>query len=218
MVVLPHEQPEFMPKSRSLYIRKLSRFSFEAVGDLREAFLEMYSESTRREMGQRALFLYSEPRVEMFRPSSIEQSASEHFDSILHKRLGAISASKQYETAKWIEAVRNEDQTMTGFRLNVLLDVSTQEQLLASMKEELSQIVFGRKAIVATLWVPDTAILPRPNQRKEASHAIKQVVWGNDDPDSAPSVLNAPAEGVGAKVANIKWKSRIINRPRNEVA
>lgn len=218
MAELPHDQPDFMAKPLALYVRKMSRFSFQAIGGLREAFLEMYSESARREMGQQALILYSQPKIDTFRPGSAEHKASDHLDSTLSKRLGAMSASKQFDVAKWIEAVRDEDQINTGFRLNVLLDVATQEQLHASLKEGLNQTLFGRKAISATLWIPDTGIAPTADQRREASRNIKQVLWGDDDPDSAPAVLSAPESGAGAKVAYIDWKSRIVDGSTNQVA
>lgn len=217
MAGLPHEQPEFIADPTVLYVRKLSRFSFEAIGDLREAFLEMYNESARRELGQQALFLYSQPQIETFRPNSNEARASEHRDSMVKKRLGSI-ASRQFELAKWVEAVRNEAQTKTGFRLNVLLDPDTQMQLHAGLREGLNQVLFGRKAITATLWIPDKSIISTAEERREASRVIKQVIWGNDEQDSEQTILSPPASGHGGKVAHIDWKSRIVGNPTGRVA
>jgi len=219
MAEFPHQQPEYTANPHALYVRKLSRFSFQAVGELREAFLEMYSEPARRDMGQRALFLYSQSWwTDPFRPGSDEHKASDHLDSVLNKRLKTASVPKQFDVAKWIEAYRPEGQSRTGFQLNVLLDTGTQEQLHASLKEGLNQTLFGRKAISATLWIPDTDIIPTPNQRREVSQAIKRVVWGEDELESAPSLLSAPERGVGAKVAHIDWKTRIIDGSTNQVA
>jgi len=219
MAELPHEQPEYTAKPHSLYVRKLSRFSFQAIGELREAFLEMYSEPARRDMGQRALFLYSQSWLtDPFRPGSDEHKASDHLDSVLSKRLKAASVPKQFDVAKWIEAHRPEGQGRTGFQLNILLDTGTQEQLHASLKEGLNQTLFGRKAIAATLWIPDADIVQTVAQRREASLAIKQVVWGEDELDSGPSVLSVPERGVGAKVAHIAWKTRIIDGSTNQDA
>jgi hypothetical protein len=219
MAELPHQQPEYTAKPHSLYVRKLSRFSFQAIGELREAFLEMYNEPARRDMGQRALFLYSQSWLtDPFRPGSDEHKASDHLDSVLSKRLKTASVPKQFDVAKWIEPYRPEGQGRTGFQLNVLLDTGTQEQLHASLKEGLNQTLFGRRAISATLWIPDTDIAPTPDQRRDASLAIKQVVWGEDELDTPPTLLGGPERGIGAKVAHIAWKPRIIDGSTNQVA
>jgi hypothetical protein len=207
-----YDPQRFEPGVRSLYVQKLSRLSFQPTGELHEALLGMHSEEARSRMGQSALFLYSQPQEETFRPGSEKQRKSEQRDSNLMKKLGVIS-TRQFDLAKWIGLKPSKNKRHPGFHIyfNVLLDPDTQVQLHASTREGLDQTKFGRRAVLASLWIPEDDFVQTDDEWQHAAKTMKAVVWGNDALDTAAKTISPPESGGGARVAHIKWTSWIIS-------
>lgn len=192
-----------------LYVRRMSRLSFEVPqGELKDALLGMFNPRVREQMGQRALLLYSEDQTREYRPASKEAHAAELLDSTVTKRIKHLK-SKQYKPARWVDAVRSVHEPATLFRLNILLDPTTQEQLHASIREGLDQTKFGKRAITAALRVPDAEIVDTPRERRAASRAIRDALWADDDQSVSLNLLIV-ATGQKNIVTNIDWSSRLL--------
>lgn len=192
-----------------LYVRRLSRLSFEVPnGDLKNAFLEMYNDTVREKMGHQALILYSDAQTSQYHPGLTEEHKAELLDSTVTKRLKHLKGG-QYKPTRWIDAVRSSDDHATQFRLNILLNGPTQEQLHASVRDGLNQVIFGKRAVTVGLTIYDHEITPRKEWRKAASHAIKEVLWADDAATNEPPHPLIVATNQHNYVHNINWSSRI---------
>ena len=207
MVEQQNEDSGFTPGVRSLYVRKVSRLSFRAAGEFNEALLKVLNNEARERMGQSALFLFSQPQIETLRPASTGYKSSEQRDSKLRKKLDAIS-TRQFQLARLV-GLRTYDHTSSlSLVFNVLLDSDTQMLLHESLEDGLDMRKFGRRAVMAHLWIPDEDIVTTGGEWQIARDAIKQVVWGSDDITEPATQMTPPTEG-GARVAGIDWTSRV---------
>lgn len=204
----PHSSEE--ANVHRLYIRRHSRLSMElAPGDLKDAFVKMYREDMREKMGRQALIFYSDPQESLYRPSSQDHHDADVLDSSMTRRLAHLK-SRVYSPTRWVDAACQEGIPKTFFRVNVLLDPQTQEQLHAGVKQGLSQLLFGRRAVTLALEIRDLdEIVESVDKRRQASHDIRDAIWADDAhlDRTEPNNLRV-ANGQKNKFTHIDWTYR----------
>lgn len=199
-----------------LYVQRRSRISLElSMGSLRDAFMGMYNEKLREQLSQRALFLYTTPQVDTYRPGTSEEMRLTRRDNEMSRRLRAVS-QKQHKPTRWMEIERPTNSSETHFKLNFLLDYSTQEALHAGVYDDVDQTLFGRRAVVAALVVPDGGIVESKEQRRSAAHDIHAAIWA-DDELGAPGNPLAVASGQRNYVTNIRWTSQVRGKKNIDI-
>lgn len=192
-----------------LHVTRVSRLSFEVPhGNLKEALLGMYGNRARNEMGQRALFLYSEEQIHRYIPGTKQDAISTLLNSNLERRI-STHKPKQHKPTRWVEAARPSGSNITYVRLGIMLAPETREQLLASVPDGLDKAKFGRKVIAVALEIPDSKIAETREARQAASRALRNVLWANDAPHIQAS-FETVASGQREYVKGIDWSSWTI--------
>lgn len=157
-------------------------FQFRAINTFREALLNLRAEE-HRQNGRRALFLCTNvqalesPRLVASRNELYKQAPSEVLGSRLRARLGHIQASGTYAVAwardagPWID----EEKDALVLPFDIQIDGRTLEQLRASLKDGLSEELFGKAVLRATHVVQNREMVSQ-EERGTVSRRLGGVV------------------------------------------